>query len=592
PLDNRRLWYRYHHLFAEVLRVHLLRDDADQIPALHKRAAEWFASQGSLDDAIRHSLTAGDAARAAELIELTMPAIRVSKQYTRALRWIGALPTEIIRNRPVLSAAHGSLLLGAGDFDGADLHLRNAEFWLGMTEGQRETDPDRADGPVVTDIEEYRKLPVMIGVYRAAHSYFLGKTGATKAHARSALANAKEHQLFLKGAAGGLLGMALWTEGDVEAAIPAYRTGIENLHKLGYLADVVSGAMSLGDMQMVQGRLRAAESEYRQAIDLALAQGEPLLLGTADLYVGLADIQTEHNDLRAAAESLERSFALAESSGLPENQFRRSLAQARLLVADGHFLEALASLDTAGQFSMRGCYPPTRSIAAMRIPILIAMGDRDAAEKWASGNAVGEDFGFLRAFELMTLARVWIASGDQFAAKRGLALLDRVLESARMAHRYGNVLELQILQALGLDQIGEGDAAVNTLTEALVFAEPEGYARLFLDEGPPMFELLRRVPTHSPMAGYAKRLLVQSRQAAPSPVASGAMFGQAGYEQLTTREVEILRLVASGMRNQEIADQLFIGLATVKRHLANLYGKLGVQHRTEALVRAKEMGLL
>ena len=598
PLDTTRQWFRYHHLFADVLRVNLTNAFPDLVAVLHQRAATWFSANGSWEAAIGHALDAKNYPLAAEIIEMALPVLARSKQNTRALQWMRALPDDVVRNRPVLSAGLGSALLGIGDLDGADHHLRNAERWIGTDSNSAPGGVGDESGPIVADTEAFRRLPAMIGVYRAAHAHIRGETGESVAYAQAALESALDHQHLLKGAAGALIGLARWAEGDIDSAFLIYRDAIESLRRADNIADVISGTMSLADMRLVQGRLRDAEVEYRRSVDLVTEYSATPLMGTADLSVGLADIHRERNELDAAAEMLTRSAELAVILGLPENRDRRQIAEARLCVAKGQLAEALGHFDEAEHFRIRGFYPVARPLPAMRVPVWIALGDLDSAIRWSTQSDVAFDDQptFLREYELLTLIRVAIAVVDTVPIDpkldRSLFLIDRLLARAEIDHRTGSVIEILVMKALTLQATAAETRAVAALEQAMILAEPERYARIFLDEGTNLHALLALIGPVSPVSAYATRLRTMPSERPTELPITGRVTGDGLAEQLTPREIEILRLVSDGLRNQEIADCLFIGLATVKRHIANLYGKLGVTHRTEAVARANEFHLL
>jgi LuxR family maltose regulon positive regulatory protein len=606
PLDDTRRWYRYHHLFADVLTAHLLAEQADQVPSLHRRASEWYEQNGLPAEAIRHALAAGDVARAADLVEMAMPAMRRSRQEATLRSWLQTLPDELVRVRPVLSAGYAGVLLACGEVEGVEDRLRDAERWLGTTAGTSErpeapsveTCPEQSRRMVIVDEDEFRRLPGAIAVYRAGRALALGDVAGTVPHARRALDLVPLDDHLYRGAAAALLGLASWTSGDLEAAHRSYADGMAILQRAGYIADAIGGVIALADIRIAQGRLREAMSTYERALQLATEQGAPGLRGTADMYVGMSELHRERNDLDTATHHLLRSKDLGESAAFPQNPYRWCVAMARIREAEGDLDGALDLLDEAERRYVSDFFPNVRPIAALKTRLWIAQGRLGQALGWARerGLDASDDLSYLREFEHITLARVLLARAKADRADRSMreamALLERLLHAAEAGERTGSVLEILVVQALAFAARGDIPRALEPLERALTLAEPEGYVRLFVGEGEAMRTLLRHAAARGTATAYTRRLLSTfDAPVRPAPTPAQAPATDL-VEPLTAREVEILRLIAAGLRNEEIAGRLFIGLSTVKRHIANAYGKLGVGHRTEAVARANELNLL
>ncbi len=286
PLDDRRRWYRYHHLFADVLRARLLDEQPEQVPELHRRASAWYERNGERSEAIRHALAAGDFSKAADLIELSAPALRRSRQEAALLGWLAALPDDLLCCRPVLSNVFAGELLTGGKLDDADARLRDAERWLGPPGADR-TEAVSA-GMVVVDEGQFRRLPGAIAVHRAGLALLLGNLALTEEHARRALDLAPEDDDLRRGSAAALLGLAWWAGGDLEPAHRSYAAGMASLRRAGHHADALGCTIALADIRIAQGRLREAMRTYEQALQLAAEQGAPVLRGTADMHVGMS----------------------------------------------------------------------------------------------------------------------------------------------------------------------------------------------------------------------------------------------------------------------------------------------------------------
>jgi LuxR family maltose regulon positive regulatory protein len=335
-------------------------------------------------------------------------------------------------------------------------------------------------------------------------------------------------------------------------------------------------------------------SVYRHSLSLAREQGNPAPRGTADMYLGLSELYREWNEPETAAQHLAQSEALGEAASFPQYPYRLRVAQALIRADSGDQEGALALLEEAERRYLSDMFPNVRPIPAMRARIQIGRQRFDEVFAWvrARGLTPDDDVSYLSAFEQLTLARLLLAhatANHSTEIRPAMRLLDRLQQAAEFGEWTAFHIEALILRALGFRHLGDLPAARTSLENALSLAEPGGYIRLFLDEGEPLRPLVRSIADSS-RGAYAHRISqawsAADRPSAPASPTSGLV------EPLTPREIEILRLIAAGLRNQEIADTLFISLPTVKRHVANAYGKLGAAHRTEAVARATALGIL
>jgi LuxR family transcriptional regulator, maltose regulon positive regulatory protein len=332
PLDDRRRWYRYHHLFADVLRARLLDEQPDRARALHRRASDWFEQHGERSEAVHHALAGEDVERAAELVERAIPDLRRNRQEATLRSWLEALPDELLRVRPVLTLGVVASLMARGDLEGVEVRLRQAEQWL---------DPatDRAE-MVVVDEEGFRTLPTAIAMYRAGTALVRGDVAGTMTHARRALDLAGGDDHLARGAPAALLGLAYWTSGDLDASSRLYVDAMASLERAGHHSDVLGCSIALADMRLAQGRLREATSIFERGLQRA-EQFRPVLRGAADMHVGLSQLLRERDDLDAARRHLLASSELGEHLGLPQNRYRWRVAMARIREADGDLDGAL-----------------------------------------------------------------------------------------------------------------------------------------------------------------------------------------------------------------------------------------------------------
>jgi LuxR family maltose regulon positive regulatory protein len=590
-LDDRRQWYRYHHLFADVLRVRLLDEQPDRLRELHLRASDWYERNGDPSEAVRHALAGEHFERAADLVERAVPWLRAGRHEATLRRWLESLPDEVFTVRPVLSVTYAGALMVNGEVDGVETHLRLAERWLDAP-----TESAAPTGMVVVDHEAFRGLPTAISMYRAAIALLSGDVAGTIAHARRALEVAAEDNHVGRGGPAGLLGLAYWTTGDLDEARHWYANALDSLEKAGQFPDVTGCAIAVADILLTQGRLRDAMSNFEHALGLVSPGLGTPARGAADMHVGIAQVLLERNDLDGARQHLAASADLGEHGGLPQNRYRWRVAMARLRRAEGDLDAAIELLDDAIRVYVADFSPEVRPVSALKARALVAQGRLAEALDWARdrGLSVDDELSYVREFEHITLARVLLAphvTADVTAEATGvdgaIGLLDRLLVEAEAGRRTGNVLEILVVQALARHARGDRPAALSALERALALAEPEGYVRLFVDEGAPMAALLTAVPKTAPTARYAARLLASlGETTATTPDQRGIV------EPLSARELDVLRLLASDLGGPDIARQMVVSLNTVRTHTKNIYAKLGVNTRREAVTRAGELGLL
>ncbi len=602
-LDDRRRWYRYHHLFADVLRAHLVAEQPEVVSGLHERASDWYEQNGERSEAIRHALAAEDFPKAADLIEQAMPDLRRRRQEATLLGWLESLPNHLLSVRPVLSAFFGGALLATGQLEGVEARLRAAERWLeprrapsGSLRETLDTPADMADtrdrpppvstAMVVVNEEEFRRLPGAIAVWRAGLALVSGDVPNTRTYAQRALDLVPEDDLLGRGGAAAFLGLAAWASGDLESAHRTYAAGMADVLRAGHISDAITGAITQADICIAQGRLREAMRTYEHALQLAKAQGEPAPRGTSDLYVGMSELERERGDLLAATQHLSTSKELGQRTGFPPNGTRWSVAMAGIRDAQGDPDGALDRLDEAERLYVSDFSPNVRPVSALKARVWVAYGRVSEALAWAleRGLSAEDDLSYLREFEHITIARLLLV---QRSAAEALGLLGRLFVAAETGGRMGSMIEILVLQALAQQLRGDIPAALVALERAMALAEPEGFVRIFVNEGPPMVELLEAAAKR----GIATAFVRQLRGAFGKPVV-GAPANAALIEPLSDRELDVLRLLGTDLDGPEIARELTVSLNTVRTHTKNLYSKLGVNNRRAAVKRADELQLL
>ncbi len=592
PLDDRRRWYRYHHLFAEVLQARLMEQQPEQVQLLHRRAAAWYARNNLPSDAIRHALAATDFEHAADLIELQLRAMYLSGMEATWLGWVKQLPDELVRARPVLNVyyAFGQL---PTDTDAAGVRLDQAEQLLNNAS---------LNNPAVANRDELQSLPGTISIARAYRAGALGDVEGIVNYARRALDVLPETDHLWRGAAAALLGIAYWNSGELDAAHEMITDGTRSLHMAGGLNFSISAKYLLADIRLGQGRLNDAKRTAEQSLRQVAEQGAPVPQATADLHVVLSEVYLERNELQLAEQHLETYKELGAFAALVEPQHRWYCAMARLQEARGDLDGALALLDDGERHFVSGPTLTARPIAALRAAIWLKQGRLRDALDWASerGLTIDDELAFAREFEHITFARILIAQYETARASESfdaaMKLLERLLQEAKEKARLRSSIEILVLRALAYHARNEMSAALAALENALSLAQSESYVRTFVDEGASMAELLRKLRARDltpPIKEYVHTLLTafenprQDTKQTPRIVPPPSML-----EPLSEREIDVLVLLKTEMSGPEIARELSVSLNTVRTHTKNIYSKLQVNNRRAAVRRAQELGLL
>jgi LuxR family maltose regulon positive regulatory protein len=468
PLDNERRWYRYHRLFADLLRQRLPQAVSDVV-AYHMRASQWYEANGYMAEAFQHAIAAKDLARAADVAERAWPSMEGTFQTAAWLGWIKQLPEDVIRLRPVLCAQIGWAFSDAGEPETSERHLQNAECAL-------------AD---VADRAEFKSLPGSIALARAYNAQVQDNVPDTIKYAELAAQLIPEDDVYRRAQAAIMLEFTHWANGNLEAARRAMDDWMSSMQQLGNIVFVVASAFAVADLQVALGRLREAEKTLQQTIQLAAAHGQEAQQVTAHHQLGLALLYHEMGNAEAFAQHWQKAEELGKQTTLVDWPHRWHVAQARLKQAEGDLDAALELLDEAQRVYVKNPVPDLRPIAALKAQVYLKQGHLSKAQAWLRdcGLAVNDDLSYLHEFEHLTLARVRMAEGSFAGVDE---LLARLLQAAEAQNRAGNALETLIVQALTHRAQGNTPAALATLERALTFAEPEGYVRIFVDEGEAM----------------------------------------------------------------------------------------------------------
>lgn len=573
PLDDRREWYRYHHLFADVLRARLDDEEPGAAAELHGRASLWYSERGQPSDAIRHAIAAGDFAAAASLAELALPVMRRDRQDATLRAWARLLPEDVVRARPVLAVGLVGVLISAGELERVDRTLRDVEEWLARSAGDRD-----AGGMIVVDDGQVPGLPGAIEMYRAALALTRGDLVHTVAHAHRVLDVAPDDDEMARAAAHALLGLAAWTEGDLDRAFAEYTEAVAGMRRVGHIADVLGCSIAMADICVAQGHLRDAERLYEQGLQLLADHGVGPLRGTADMYVGLAEIARERDEREAAAAHLRRAEEL-ELFGTAQYPYRSRAVRAGLRLADGDVDGCLALLEEAERVYDTDFSPAVRPVGARRARTYVRQGDLRAARAWVRerGLSTDDELRYVTEFEHITLAIILLNDDPTDRELQQVAtMLDQLLVAAEAGGRGSSVIEILAVQALVRDARGDTAGALDALRRATALAEPEGYVRVFTFLGPRLQTLREALSTG---------VVASGRSAGSGRVSVGLV------DPLSDRELDVLRLLRSDLSGPDIARELSVSLNTLRTHTKSIYSKLGVSSRREAVSRAIALGL-
>jgi LuxR family maltose regulon positive regulatory protein len=589
PLDEVRGWWRYHHLFADLLRMRLQQQRPDRVPELHRTAAAWSEAHGLADDAVRHALAAGDAAWAARLVERHADAVLLRSERATLERWLAALPAELVDSRPRVLLARALAALVGGRADEVADRLEAAERALAGAAGEERFAP--SVGRARSLLANVRAT---VALERAYLAELHGDAERQIAFGRRALAQVDEGERTLDAIVRGHLGVAEWLSGRLPEAARTLTSSVDRLHAIGERFLAVRVSEHLGQVQRAQGDLDAALATYRRALEIAAPHGQAAMPAAGIAHVGMAEVAYQRGELDAALRHLDQGIAPSRQLIFAQPVATGLATLAWIRQAQGDPAGALEAMDEAARVT------PGQEVAsllnpvpALRARLLLAQGDLPAAVRWVTQRGLDPDDqpSYPREPGHLPLARVLLA---QQRPEQALGLLDRLHAPAIAQGRTGSLIEILALRSLALAAGGEEPAAVATLAEALPLAAPQGYLRVFADEGPPMRALLGRLAaamrtaqaaTPAVPLGYLGRL-VRAFERDAAPVVPGLV------EQLSPRELEVLRLLAAGRANQQIAEELVVAPNTVKKHVTHILEKLGAANRTEATARARELGLL
>ncbi|MBN1427976.1 MAG: hypothetical protein JXB07_06295 [Anaerolineae bacterium] len=578
-LDSSHQWYRYHHLFANLLRQRLRQQYPDSIPELHCRASIWYEQHQLAEEAIEHALDAGDHRRAAHLIEQVAEATIMRSEIMTFKHWAEQLPSEIVDVHPGLAVYYvWALFLGGSSLGEIETRLQ-----------------------VIEQLNPGKTIAAKVAAVHALVAYYREDRELAARLSREALTNLHDDSVFFRSIAALILGAAYLAEGDMDTGIAALTEVVRKGEETGNTIITVLALVNLARLSIRQGRLHRALAFCEEGVRLATDQNGQLMPIGGVALIGMGAIRREWDDLAAAEEHLRKGIELTQQwTEVKSVEGYISLSYIRQ--AQGDIEGAHAALKEAQQVAKLSRYTEIDDIAVTlaQAQLWIAQGNLGAVVRWVKERGVDTDHGptdvrrsgdftnlHMRKYEHLVLARLWMA---QERPTDALALLEAWRPEMERLQRIDMLLQIQVLEALALHLLDDMPRAVDILQQALRLAEPEGYVRTFVDEGLPMASLLSYMSTRGIMPNYTNRLLAAFTLSGTDPAPCQSSKGM--FEALSRREMEVLSLIAEGLSNQEIAGRLVLSPGTVKVHIRNLYGKLGVNSRTQALARARILDIL
>jgi len=601
PLDDRREWYRYHRLFADLLRKRLHHTQPEVVPDLHRRASVWYeyraaslGDSGPMTSAIEHAFAAGDFERSADLIMQVSEATLGQTHVATFLNWVSRLPDDVVRARPTLSFYHAfALLLNGYPLDAVEARLQDVGRDMDFVDSRKAA------------------LGALIAMSQGDFSKAIELSQQT-------LQWLPEGDWYWRSLVTWILNLSRSEGSDLSSRSQALDEVVRMGQETGNPAVTVVALCYQADLCLRQGKLHKAKTLYERALASATDKGGRTLPVAGEAILGLGELYREWNDFETATRYLEEGLELTE-------QWRRIEALpgyfslARVRQAQGDAEGAQDAIQKAMRLAEQ--FDAARwddwLVALEQARLWLAQGNTGAAKRWVEERGLDTEIDparpadeedavsqHLRKYKHLLLARVLLAQDRQEDA---LSLLESLQQQMEREGRTGMVIEILLLKALAFSQIPargrtqeDVDQAITALERALSLAEPEGYVRLFIDEGARMGALLRQAATRGIAVDYVRQLLAalegENEEERPStePLPSSLVPGLSSslVEPLSERELEVLRLIAAGLSNREIAQDLIVAVSTVKTHVHNIYGKLGVAKRTQAVARARELNLL
>jgi len=610
PLDDERIWYRYHQLFADLLRTQAQKSlGAQGVARLHLRAAEWHEQNGSILEAIQHASLASDDEMVERMIEQHYMEMVNRGEMSQVRFWTGKLSKDLIYRRPWLCLYEALSHSWFGQLEEANLLLNEAEKHI------RKETSDEITSPKSKSLLGYHAY------IKSRVTAMQGETHRAIDYCLTARDNIPADNLALQNEVSITLGYEYFLYGDFINAITTLNETIRSGYSARAINNPVAAYAILARIKVYQGKLHESYELLQKAEQLIQEANGQYFGATGLVETGLAALLCERNELNAALDRITEGLDFLPWWGKADDFVLAYTTLARIQLALGNLTEAAGAIEKADKLVQTcGVFTEARNnVETAQVNLWLAQNDLQSAVRWASSHdekVIGRDDPFEYKDELpqITRARVFMAL---YKLDEAIGLLSRLEDNARSFGRMGRLIEIMMLKALAMQAQGDATQAETGLMKSLALAEPEGYLRIFLDEGQPMQELLIHWladTSDSPLRGYVTHLLSQfdvephmvtAVQAEASPASAPSASSKQRQvepevrstkdtlvEALSEREIEVLQLIAQGKTNKEIARQLILAPGTIKAHAASIYRKLDVSNRTEAVSRARQLGIL
>ena len=592
PLDNARRWYRYHHLFADLLRHRLLQTQPERLPTLHRKASEWYEKNGFVDEAIEHALRGEYFEQAAYLIEERYGDNYERSDQTLLQRWLAELPEELVISRPHLLVLRAWILFNSGQLDAADRNLQVADKLL---DRDRDRDPVPPSDRGHLSKMDRKILGGRVAVIRSFLASYGGDTPEIISYACQALEILPHQELEWRSGAYLALGGAYASMGQMELARDARSNALAIGRASGDTYYLTIVYLNLAETLRQQGRLREVIDICERRMKIAEENGFSKSELAGWLLGIWGEVLVELNDLDGAISRAEDGVKLATRGLDVLYEVMSKLYLVRVLFSSGKLSDAEEVIQSIENPARQYEIPlwALSSLSAWQARIWLEQGELELASQWAEQyqlDAYVEPV-FQDEVTHAMFARILIAQGRLDEADN---LLQRLLVAARSGGRTSRVIELLILQSLATQSAEDTPGALSTLEQALLLGQAEGFIRTFVNEGPPMARLLYEALAQEISPKYVRQLLAAFPTPEPQQVeAAQTLDPDAEWmEPLSERELEIIQLIAEGLKNREISDRLYLSQNTVKAHNRNIFSKLAVNSRTQAVARARALGIL
>lgn len=600
PLDHERQWYRYHHLFADLLRQRLLRTARALVPNLHTRASQWFQQNGLIHIAVEHALQAENYAEVADLLEIQADQLWENGEHVKFIRWVAKLPSEFLLSKPKISIMNAHYLLSGGQHDAGEELLQTIEKFLTLKDGNPIEDAPSTAWIQLSE-KERKKLTGRAAVIRSLHDAFKGDVPNTIQHAREALEDLPEEDLTFRNLASFALGDVYSFLGDMTASYQSRSEAVFMCEAKGDHYYSLIANLKLATTLREQGKLRSVLELCQQQLQVAKDTGL-IQTGVASCLSAMqGEIYAELNDLTSAKQYVQKCLGLIKYSRNLALLGYCYLYLLRIHFCTNDLARAEEIIHSVKMEARETNHPPwvLEQIDNWQVRIWLEKGQLEPVLVWAkkferkipADPYPLEEMGYFRLISYMMFARVLIA---QNRWEEAIELLDILLEAAQAGGRTSRIVEILLLKALTYQAQNDLTKALAAVEESIKIAQPAGFIQTFVNEGPPSAHLLYKAFSQGICPEYVHQLLdAFPAETPPQSKATYSPDADLGYlEPLSDRELEVLQLVALGLTNQEIATRLFLSKHTVKTHTRNIYGKLGVHNRTQAIAKANLIGIL